>query len=353
MRRKWLLAVLGVAALAGTVGYVKRDAIAMNLLHRGAEAAMARNTLAALPKDQLHVAFCGTGSPLPSRDRAAACTAVIADGRIFVFDMGEGAGETLSLMGLPLEKIEGVWLTHLHSDHFEGLGPFTLQRWAGSSAATPLPVSGPEGVEEITNGYNAVYRIDSTYRIAHHGADVVKPAGFGMTGKAIAPGLVYDDNGVRITAFAVDHDPIKPAFGYRVDWKGRSVTISGDTAYTPALAAAAKGSDLFVSELLSPRMVKILENSARKAGNSNRAKIFRDIQNYHISPEQAADVAKVAGVGMLAFTHIVPSVPGPLEFALTGTASANFAGPIKVMHDGDVISISGKNEFKTQNLLSR
>ena len=353
MRKKWLWGLLGVAALVGAVAYVKRDAIAMNLLHRGAEAAMARNALADLPKDQLHVAFCGTGSPLPSRDRAAACTAVIANGRIFIFDMGEGSGETLSLMGFPLDKIQGVWLTHLHSDHFEGLGPFTLQRWAGSSAGTPLAVFGPEGVLEITEGYNAVYRIDSTYRIAHHGADVVKPSGFGMAGKAITPGPVYDDGGVRITAFAVDHDPIKPAFGYRVDWKGRSVTISGDTAFTPALAAAAKGTDLYVSELLSPRMVKILEDSARKAGNPNRAKIFNDIQNYHISPEQAADVAKRAGVGMLAFTHIVPSVPKPLEFALRGKAADRFSGPIKVMHDGDVISIAGKDKFETQNLLSR
>lgn len=353
MRKKWLWAVLAVALVAGAGAYAKRDAIAMNLLKRGADAAMVRNTLASLPKDQLHVAFCGTGSPLPSRDRAAACTAVIADGRVFVFDMGEGSGETLSLMGFPLDKIQGVWLTHLHSDHFEGLGPFTLQRWAGSSADKPLAIFGPEGVTEITEGYNAVYRIDSTYRIAHHGADVVKPSGFGMAGTAITPGPVYDAGGVRITAFSVDHDPIKPAFGYRVDWKGRSVTISGDTAFTPALAQAAKGTDLYVSELLSPRMVKILEDSARRAGNTNRAKIFSDIQNYHISPEQAADVAKSAGVGMLAFTHIVPSVPKPLEFALTGRAGSRFSGPIKVMHDGDVISIAGKDKFETQNLLSR
>lgn len=353
MRKKWLWAVLAVVLVAGAGAYAKRDAIAMYLLKRDADAAMARNTLASLPKDQLHVAFCGTGSPLPSRDRAAACTAVIADGRVFVFDMGEGSGETLSLMGFPLDKIQGVWLTHLHSDHFEGLGPFTLQRWAGSSADKPLAIFGPEGVTEITEGYNAVYRIDSTYRIAHHGADVVKPSGFGMAGTAITPGPVYDAAGVRITAFAVDHDPIKPAFGYRVDWKGRSVTISGDTAFTPALAQAAKGTDLYVSELLSPRMVKILEDSARSAGNTNRAKIFSDIQNYHISPEHAADVAKSAGVGMLAFTHIVPSVPKPLEFALTGRAGSRFSGPIKVMHDGDVISIAGKDKFETQNLLSR
>jgi ribonuclease Z len=351
MRRKWLWAVLGIAAIAGAAVYAQRDAIILSLMQRGADAAMARDVMADLPADQLHVGFCGTGSPLPSRERASACTVVIADGKLFIFDMGEGSGETLALMGLPLGKVEGVWLTHLHSDHFEGLGPFTLQRWAGSSAKTPLAVFGPEGVTEITDGLNAAYRIDSTYRIAHHGKAVVPPSGFGMTGAAIAPGIVLDKDGVKITAFAVDHDPVRPAYGYRIDWKGRSVTISGDTAFTPALAVAARGSDLLVSELLSPRMVKILESSARKAGNKGRAKIFADIQDYHISPEQAADAAKSAGAGMLAFTHIVPAVPRFMEGALVGDATNRFGGPVKIMHDGDVLSISDRNAISETNLL--
>lgn len=351
MRKKWLWAVLATVGIIGGMGYVMRDSIAVAIVERAADTAMARTVMADLAPGDLHVGFCGTGSPLPSRDRAAACTLVIAGGRIFVFDMGEGSGETITLMGIPLNKIEGVWLTHLHSDHFEGLGPFTLQRWAGTSAETPLRVFGPTGVTEITDGLNAVYRIDSTYRIAHHGAGVVPPSGFGMSGAVIEPGVVHDKNGVRITAFAVDHDPIKPAFGYRVDWKGRSVTISGDTAWTPALAINARKSDLLVSELLSPRMVKILENSALKSGNPGRAKIFADIQNYHISPEQAADTAKSAQVGMLAFTHIVPSLPKPLEFALKGDAANHFAGPIGIMHDGDVISISQNGKFRQVNIL--
>jgi ribonuclease Z len=352
MRKNWLWAVIGIAVIAGGFAYAKRDAIAMNLIERGAEAAMARNVMADLPRNELHVGFCGTGSPLPSRERAAACTVVIADSKLFVFDMGEGSGETLSLMGLPLDRIRGVWLTHLHSDHFEGLGPFTLQRWAGTSAKTPLMVFGPKGVNEITDGLNAVYRIDSTYRVAHHGEVVVPPSGFGMSGAAIKPGIVYNQGGVKITAFAVDHKPISPAFGYRVDWQGLSVTISGDTAFTPALAKAAKGSNLLVSELLSPRMVQILEASARKESNPNRAKIFADIQNYHISPEQAADVATRAGVDMLAFTHIVPSVPAMLEGALLGDADSHFPGPIKIMHDGEVISIKGNGKFR-ENMLIR
>lgn len=351
MEMKWLWVAIGSAVIASGAVYVKRDAIAMALIQRGADAAMARNVMADFAPGDLHVGFCGTGSPLPSRERAAACTVVIADGKLFVFDMGEGSGETLSLMGMPLDRIEGIWLTHLHSDHFDGLGPFTLQRWAGTSAKVPLRVFGPEGVTEITQGLNAVYRIDSTYRIAHHGQTVVPPSGFGLTGTTVTPGIVYDAGGVRITAFAVNHRPISPAFGYRVDWNGRSVTISGDTAFTPQLAIAAKDSDLFVSELLSPRMVKVMENSARKAGTINRARIFSDIQNYHISPEQAADVARTANVGMLAFTHIVPSVPMMLQSALMGEAGNHYEGPMRLMDDGDVISILGKDRFSFKNLL--
>lgn len=354
MTRRAILGTLALLAVAaGGIAFARRDAIVMNLFTRAAEKAIARDVMAGLDPKALHVGFCGTSSPLPSRDRAAACTLVIADGKLFVFDMGEGSGEILSLMGMPLDKIQGVWLTHLHSDHFEGLGPFTLQRWAGTSAKTPLAVFGPEGVNEITDGLNAVYRIDSTFRIAHHGEAVVPPSGFGMTGAAIAPGVIYDEDGMRITAFAVDHAPVTPSYGYRVDWKGRSVTISGDTDFTSALAKAAKGSDVLVSEVLSRRMVKILEASARKAGNANRAKIFADIQDYHVSPEQAADIANQAGVEMLAFTHIVPSVPHFMEGALIGDAADRFDGDIRVMRDGDLISISGNGKVATQNLLSR
>lgn len=351
MRKKWLWGLLLLLAAGGVAAYAGRDAIALRLITSAAEKAMARNVLASLDAQALHVGFCGTGSPLPTRNRAAGCTVVIADGRLFVFDMGDGSGKNLMAMGLPADRIEGVWLTHLHSDHFEGLGPYALQRWAGSSATTPLPVFGPDGVAEITEGLNRAYKIDSGYRIAHHGADIVPPSGFGFSGTVVAPGVVYDKAGVRITAFTVNHAPIAPAYGYRIDYNGRSVTITGDTALTPSLAEAAKGSDLLVSEMLSPRLVKILENAARKAEQPNRAKIFADIQNYHITPEQAADVAKDAGVGMLAFTHIVPSVPKMMQGALLGNASAHYSGPMRVLQDGDLISISGKGTFETRNIL--
>ncbi len=345
------LTLSGLLILIGGIGYANRDRILMRVFERALDNVVARDVMATLDPKALHVGFCGTGSPLPSRDRASACTVVIADGKLFVFDAGEGAGETLALMGMPLGKIEGVFLTHLHSDHFEGLGPLALQRWAGTSAATALPIIGPEGTQKIAEGLNIAYGPDGGFRIAHHGSAVVPPSGFGFASTVINPGIVYDKDGVKITAFPVSHGPISPAFGYRLDWQGKSVTISGDTTTDPSIAKIAKGSDVLVYEVLQPRLVEEMAKAAERNGQPGRAKIFRDIQNYHVTPEAAADSATAAGAKMLTFTHIVPSLPKPLMRLVTLGADKHYAGPIRTMRDGDLLSITGKGEPDYRNLL--
>jgi ribonuclease Z len=348
---KRFASIISALALIGAViAYFNGDAIRMGIFTRAVEKAISRDVLAELGPKALHIGFCGTGSPLPNRERGEACTVVIAGGKLFVFDAGEGAARTLGEMAMPLGQVQGVWLTHLHSDHFNGLGNLALQRWAGSSATTPLAVFGPEGVKEVTDGLTGAYRIDSTYRIAHHGEAVVPRSGFGLAGSTIQPGVVYDVDGVRITAFAVNHAPAAPAFGYCVDWQGKRVTITGDTAPFPGLAQAAADSDVLVSEVLSPRMVKVLADTLRKTNQTNRAKIMSDIPGYHLSPEDGADAAKAAKVKVLAFTHIVPSVPGFLEPLVIGDAAKHYPGPIWMMHDGDVISI-GEGKPERRNLL--
>lgn len=347
-RSVWIILLIFIG-MAGA--WLKRDAIQMALFTRTVERNVARDLLAGLDPKALHIGFCGTGSPVPSRERGEACTAVIAGGRLFIFDAGENAARTLTLMGMPLGKVEGVWLTHLHTDHFQGLGNLALQRWAGTGATTQLAVFGPEGVREVATGLNMAYRIDSTYRIAHHGEATVPPTGFGLTASAIAPGVIYDKGGVRITAFAVDHRPIVPAYGYRIDFEGHSVTLSGDTAPTPGLIAAAKGSDLLVAEALSMRMVKAIQTASAKAGLAGRARIMGDIQNYHTSPEAAADMAKAAGVKTLALSHVVPSVPGFMEGAFLGDAEDHFPGPVWMMRDGDLVSIGAGGKAERRNLL--
>ncbi len=351
-RAKLSITLLVLLGLVLSILYLKRDMLVMKIFSNVAEKTMTRNVITKLDPQGIHVGFCGTGSPIPNRDRVEACTAIYAAGRLFIFDMGEGGSKNFAQMGFPYDKVEGVWLTHLHSDHFEGLGSFSLQRWGLSNALSPLAVYGPKGVEQITQGLNQAYKIDSGYRMAHHGTAILPPSGYGMLGTSIEPGLVYDKNGVRITAFAVNHAPVAPAFGYRIDFGGHSVTISGDTAPTEQLTVAAKGSDLLVSEILSPRMVKILEQTASRAHLSTQAKILHDIPGYHMPPEAAADIARASGVKMLAFTHVVPSVPKWMESALIGDAHKHYAGTIAVMHDGDIISILGNGKIEKRNLFS-
>lgn len=345
------LSLFGLLILLGGLAYANRDRILMRVYERALDTAMARDVMATLDPRALHVGFCGTGSPLPSRDRASACTVVVAGGSLFVFDAGEGAGETLSLMGMPLGKIEGVFLTHLHSDHFEGLGPLALQRWAGTAAQTALPIFGPEGTQKIADGLNIAYQPDSTYRMAHHGPIAVPPSGFGFAATVLNPGVVYDKDGVKITAFPVNHAPVAPAYGYRLDWQGKSVTISGDTAKAPIIDKIAKNTDVLVYEVLQPRLVEEMAKAADRHGQKGRTKIFRDIQTYHIDPITAAKSATAAEAKMLAFTHVVPSLPSPLMGLVSKGASDHFTGPIRTMRDGDLLSITGSGEPAYRNLL--
>ncbi len=344
-----LFLALGIVAVIW--GWFNVDEIQLRLFERGVERQVTRNEMAKLDPKALHVAFCGTGSPLPNKDRAAACTAVIAGGRVFVFDMGDGAGKNYALMGLPFDKIEGIWLTHLHSDHFEGLGPFALQRWVGANSKTPLTLSGPAGTDKIAQGITLAYEIDHGFRTAHHGQDIAPPEGGSIVGTVINPGVVYDRDGVKITAFPVNHAPVAPAFGYRLDWQGKSVTLSGDTAASPDLIAAAKNTDLLVHEVLSPRLVKLAEASLKRHNQPRRAKIMADIIDYHSSPEQAGDDATKAGAKALALSHIVPPLPQILDGLITRPAAAHYSGPLWMMRDGDMLSIEGAGKIEKSSLL--
>ena len=109
--------------------------------------------------------------------------------------------------------------------------------------------------------------------------------------------MLLDDGGLKITAFGVDHSPAEPAVGFRFDYEGRSLVVSGDTSYSPVLVQAAAGADLLVHDALSPELTKLVEDAAGAAGLTARAKIFADIPDYHASPAEAADAAREAGVG--------------------------------------------------------
>lgn len=297
--------------------------------------------------DGLHLFLCGTGSPLPDPSRAGPCALVIAGDQMIVVDAGEGAARRIQLAGLPMGRVQRLMLTHFHSDHIDGLGPLMLLRWTQSAAQSPLPIHGPQGVEQVVAGFNAGYATDNGYRVAHHGAAIVPPGGAGGVAVPFAvppadgnPLVVFRQGGLTVTAFSVDHRPVVPAVGYRFDYRGRSLVISGDTAASAAVTRNARGADLLLHEALQPRLVAAMTRALAMRGQQGTAQITRDILDYHASPEDAARTAEAAGVRHLVLTHIVPPLPSRLfNPAFLGDAPDLFDGPIDVGEDGMLFSL--------------
>lgn len=345
-KRKVGLTVIGLLLAIGLGLLAARDRIA----HWAFDRAIAQNVgvdrSAALP-DGIHVYVCGSGSPMPDADRAGPCLAVMAGREGFIFDAGSGSIHKLGRMGFPMDRLQGAYLTHLHSDHIDGLGELLLQAWIAGSRGTPLPVSGPAGTDQVVAGLRQAYQLDSGYRVAHHGAAVARPSGFGGTAQILvlpegqASKVVYDQRGVNITVIRVIHDPIKPAFGYRIDYKGRSVAISGDTVYAADFVNAAKGADVMFHEALNPNMVRAMQAQLAKRGRADSAKIMGDIPGYHASPEDAARAAKDAGVKALVLYHMVPAPPAKLiERLFVGVAPKIYSGDLRLAHDGMIVSLT-------------
>ncbi len=339
---RWIALIVLVVVGAG---WIMRGALASRLMRRAAEGLMAADPLGSLPEG-IHVVLCGAGSPLPDPARSAPCVAVVAGGSLFLVDAGAAAARNLQRVGLPVDRVRAVFLTHFHSDHIDGLGELSVLRWAGGSHAEPLPTFGPPGVERVVAGLRAAYALDTGYRVAHHGPRVVPPTGAGLEARGFAvpepgaPRLAWDEEGVRVMAFRVDHDPVEPAVGYRFDHAGRSVVLSGDTRKSAEVERMARGVDLLVHEALSPALVGILTEAAEAAGLAGRAQITRDILTYHTTPVEAAEIAQAAGVGHLLLDHIVPPlrIPGLEEAFLEGVSDA-YAGRVTLGRDGTRISL--------------
>ena len=310
-KRFWLILVgILIAALATSQVVLRSDTIALALIEVGLRSQMVSQPL---PAETLTVVVCGSASPLGnSPDRAQACIAVLTDKHFLMFDAGSGSQVRLNQAGLPLNRLEGVFLTHLHSDHIAEIPDVNLTRWATSGTAQPLKVYGPAGVGQVVNGFNQAFGLDRDYRVAHHGEDFMPITGGQAEAVTITPGVVFSEDGLTVTAFTVDHHPINPAYGYRVDYGGRSVVISGDTVNTPSLWAAAEGADLVFHDALARPVLEVMHQVALDVGRDRTAKIVMDVTDYHASLEGLQASADAAGVRRLVLYHLVPSPPNAL-----------------------------------------
>ena len=322
--KKFLVAILVIVVL-GLVAYSQRASIAARLMERGLETRLLANIVDEF-EDGLHLALCGAGGPLPAPNASGPCVAVVAGKQLYVVDAGTDGGRNLGRMGYQAGPIQGVFLTHFHSDHIDGLGEMGTIRWAGGDNTAPLPVFGPGGVEQVVDGFNTAYAQDFVYRHEHHGDTVAPLSGAGLKAMPFdKPAMgelvtVLEKDGLKVEALAVDHSPVEPAVGYRFSYKGRSLLITGDTVKLANIEQFAKGVDLLVHEALAPNLVNMMNAAAKKTGNQIVAKITHDILDYHASPVEAAETARDAGVGHLLYYHIVPPliIPGQDVLYLNG-----------------------------------
>ena len=323
IKKRYLIVTLLLALLL--IGYSQRGPILLKVLPNALTTLMSANGIDDLGPG-LHVGLCGAGGPMPSADRSGPCVAVIAGGKLFLVDTGTNGARNILRMGLDLGAVEGVFLTHFHSDHIDGLGETAMLRWIGGSHTDPMPVYGPKGVAEVVDAFNQAYNLDASYRTAHHGTTVASPTGSGMTAVTFdipqndGSLTIYDKDDLKVDMIRVDHAPIAPAVAYLFTYKGRTVLVSGDTVKSPNIEKFSQGIDLLLHEALSPQLLQMMSAGAKNANALSRAKIFHDVLDYHTSPVEAAEIARDAKVGHLLYYHVVPplDIPGMDAIWLNG-----------------------------------
>jgi ribonuclease Z len=287
------------------------------------------------PAPAIRVTLLGTGNPRPSMTRFGPSilveVATKPPTRILV-DAGRGATQRLFSIGGRdlLSGLDLVLLTHLHSDHVVGLPDLWLTGWLFGRAA-PLPLKGPDGTAALAAHLEKAFEFDVKTR---RDLDERLPgAGAALDAKDIPPETIVEISGVKVTSFSVDHGPVKPAYGYRIDWAGKSVVLSGDTRYSENLVARAKGCDVLVHEVVAP------EAELRHAQVRIPAAVQRIIE-HHTLPEDAGRIFSAVKPRLAVYSHIVPSPA--TEKDLVAPTRKTYSGPLAVGYDLMTISIGEK-----------
>jgi len=288
----------------------------------------------AQPAGTLQITLLGTGNPRPNMERFGPSILVEAGAQRLLIDAGRGNAQQLFAIGQRpvLIGVDAVLLTHLHSDHTVGLPDLWLTGWL-FGRARPLPLLGPTGTAAMAGHLTQAYAWDIATRSKD---ERLPPEGVRFEATDVTPGVVWNRDGLTVTAFVVDHGDIAaPAFGYRVDYRGRSAVLSGDMRYDERILTHARGVDVFVLEVMSP------EVEARRGQVDPAA--MASVLRRHISPDQAGTLFAMAKPRLAVFTHVVPS-PATAE-DLVPVARKTYQGPLAAGYDlmsiviGDTVDV--------------
>lgn len=281
----------------------------------------------------LTITLLGTGSPMPSPDRAGPATLITAgegaEAEHYLIDTGRGVLMRLAALGLGASNLTAVLLTHLHSDHITDLNDVITTRWVMTFEPAPLTIVGPVGTQQVVDHIVASLEPDIGYRIDHH-----QDLTYGFT----KINVIEVENGeldlgraVTITCAPTDHKPVHPTVGFRFDHDGASVVAAGDTIPCVGLDALCAGANALVHTVIRKDIIASIPLQR-----------MQDTLDYHSSPEEAARTAARAGIDTLVFTHYVPPIPAGGDGAdWKAVAADHFSGAIEVGDDLHQITVTG------------
>lgn len=277
--------------------------------------------------ETFRVTLLGTASPSPRPTRFGPSTLIEAGDQKLLFDAGRGVPIRLRQLNVPIGKIDVLFLTHFHSDHTSGVPDVWLTGWlapAFGQRKGAFHVIGPTGAKQLMDGLRQAYAADITIREAD---EKLSPDDVAVTVDEFSTdGVVYEKNGLRVTAFEVNHgDVIKPAYGYRINYRGKSVLISGDTQFTENVIKYGAGVDVLIHEVgyAGPEMMKLPP--------------IQRIMAHHISPQEAGTVFDRAKPKLAVYTHIVrlgnASSPEPSNSEIVNATRQTYKRPLVVGED--------------------
>jgi len=233
--------------------------------------------------------------------------------------------------GVNLAQVRRLFLTHLHSDHVIGIPDLFLTPWsAGTARQQRFEVWGPAGTADMMNNLQKAFAFD--IHIRRDVDEKFSREGISVSSRDVKEGRVFDEDSVSVTAFFVDHGPVKPALGYRVDYGGHSVVLSGDTRFSENLIRHAQGADLLIHETM--------DGDAFRANPGNRTREqVESIIAHHTTPQEAAEVFNRAKPKLAVYSHILGK-----DADLLAATRKTYSGPVEIGEDLMTIDIGARLE---------